>query len=1034
MKNSHTRFAKSLAVVAVSTAIAALIHLGVLLPWLGRPAPVIFIVLAVVASAAYGGLWSGLLATVIGVSIVASSVEWSEGARFASEAVRLGLLSIGCIVAALLADALHRAKARAETARREMAREAEKKEAAEQRLRASEARFRELVESFPDIMFVADERGGSQYANPRWSEFSGQDTRELASAHWAERVHPDDRDRVLAAWALAVNTGTTFEEKCRLGGSGGEHRWFLVRARPVDRGPDHPPQWFGVATEIDAQMRAEAALRDRDEQLRLALESTGLGVYEFEFWTRRIVWSERCRTICGFGDSEPLSFRKIRMALHPADRRGVLRAFFNACDPHGTGEFALDMRVLRPTGELRWVAARGCVFFVSTADGDRALRCIGTLLDVTERHAKEEQLRRSEERLELAQEAAGVGMWDYDFAGNVLQWSSTHHALFGSTADASANMFDMFWSAVDPADRRRLRRDLRRARLRAGTMEAEYRIRRPDGEVRWIASRGRVEADAKGRPVRFIGISTDVTQAQNAKARLARSEELFRLAAEAVDGIIYEHDIEHGTVRRTRGLFELLGYDPDRVPPTASWWQSIMQPDDLARVSAQHERDEATGAIRMECEYRVRHKLGHWVTLLDRSFLIRDPSGRIVRIVGCAEDITELRRVERSLRETDRRKDEFLAVLAHELRNPLAPMRNALQMLTEAPGRPDLAVYAREVLDRQLAQMVRLIDDLLDVARITAGKLALQRSNVPLKQLVESAVETVLPLVKERQHELTVSVPDAHVEVYCDATRISQVLSNLLNNAAKYTPVGGKVSLKATVDVDEVAFEIRDNGVGIAPETLDAMFDMFAQGAAAPSAGHAGLGVGLPLARSLVALHDGHVAAHSDGPGRGTTITVRLPRPSHASASSRQRASPAPSTGLAARKVLVVDDNRDAADTLAALLQLSGHEVRVCHDGVQALEAAEAFRPEVALLDIGMPRLDGHEVARRLRAQPWGRHLRIVALSGFGQVNDRQRSLEAGCDDHLTKPVSDHDLRQALSAAAPAANALSPSIANAPAR
>jgi PAS domain S-box-containing protein len=1012
---SWPQLVRSVAVLVVSTAIAALIHLGVLLPWLGRPAPVIFIVLAVVASAAQGGLWFGLLATAIGVSVVGSGVSWAESASVPGEIARLALLSVGCVVAAFLADALHRSAARAEAARRALARESGMKELAERRLMASEARFRELVESFPDIMFVADIHGSSLYANQRWAEYSGQDRAQLASTHWAERLHPDDRDRVLGAWALAVNTGTHFEARCRLSGSGGEYRWFLVRARPVDRGPGNEPQWFGVATEIEAQIRAEAALRDRDEQLRLALESTGLGVYEFELWTRRVIWSERCRAICGFGESELLGVRRIRASIHPQDRRGAVRAFRNACDPHGTGEFAVDLRVVRPTGEVRWVAARGCVFFVSTADGDRAIRCIGTMLDITERRAKEEQLRRSEERLELAQEAAAVGMWDYDFADNVLQWSPTHHALFGSRRDAAANMLRFFWDAVVPADRRRLRLELLRASRVRGPVEAEYRIRRADGDERWIASRGRVEHGMEGRPVRFIGISTDITQAQQAKARLARSEELFRLAAEAVDGIIYEHDLERDSVLRTRGLFELLGYEPDTVPATAGWWQSIMHPDDRIRVSREHARDAKAGALKMEREYRARHKLGHWVTLLDRSVVIRDGSGRIARIIGCAEDITELRRVERSLREADRRKDEFLAVLAHELRNPLAPMRSALQIMEHTAERPDLSVYARQVLDRQLSQMVRLIDDLLDVARITAGKLALQYGHVPLQSLVESAVETVGPLIRERQHTLTISVPEAPVDVHCDAARISQVLSNLLNNAAKYTPIGGRISLRASVEVDEIGFEVRDNGIGIPPEMLESMFEMFSQGLAKPSAGHSGLGVGLPLARSLVALHDGRMEAHSEGAGRGTTVSVRLPRSVTTRPATVRRANAeAPSPARARRKVLVVDDNRDAAETLTALLTLAGHEVTVCHDGVQALEAAEATRPEVALLDIGMPRLDGHEVARRLRAQPWGRRMRIVALSGFGQVDDRQRSLDAGCDDHLIKPVSEQQLRQVL--------------------
>jgi PAS domain S-box-containing protein len=648
------------------------------------------------------------------------------------------------------------------------------------------------------------------------------------------------------------------------------------------------------------------------------------------------------------------------------------------------------------------------------------------MLDFTERRASEELLRRSEQRLELAQEAAAVGMWDFDFGGCVLQWSNTHHSLFGSQAATGDNMLDDFWRAVHAADRRRLRRELRDAVRRTSAIEVEYRIRRGDGSERWIASRGRVERDAEGQPRRFIGISTDITQAQHYQARLARSEELFRLAAEAVDGIIYEYDLEQGTVLRTRGMAELLGYQPELVPPTMQWWDDIVHPDDRTRVREQYGRAEASGAVRTESEYRVRHSLGYWVTLLDRAFLVRNDQGKVVRVVGCAEDITELRRVERSLREADRRKDEFLAILAHELRNPLAPMRNALQLLEASAAQPETSRYARSVLDRQLTQMVRLIDDLLDVARITSGKLALRRSTVLLSSLAQSAVETARPLIRERHHELRVHLPQSPVEVNCDEARISQVLSNLLNNAARYTPIGGLVELTAEADESEIVFEVRDNGVGIAPDALDSIFEMFAQGGVTPAAGHSGLGVGLPLSRSLIALHDGRLEAASAGHGHGTVFTVRLPRGAQQILSMPSHASLHTIDAVRSRKILVVDDNRDAADSLGELMRIAGHEARVCHDGLHALAMADAFRPDVVLLDIGMPRIDGHEVARRLRSQPWGRHMQIVALSGFGRPDDRQRSIDAGCDEHLTKPVSDGDLRRAISGPPPKSPAVTP--------
>jgi PAS domain S-box-containing protein len=876
-----------LAVVGVCTAIAALVYLHVLTPVFGRPVPVVLIVVAVMASAAYGGLRAGLFATALGVAFVAWTIDWAAPDR-ATDAARLLLLAVGSVIAAAVAAALLRARRRAEAAYATLAEASAARRVVEERLAASEARLRELVEAFPEIMFVADGSGRARYANPRWAEYVGT---AADTAHWAERVHPEDRERVTAAWTLAVNTEAPFELRCRLADAAGASRWFLVRARPMRAASGDAVQWFGVATDVDAQMRAEAALRDREEQLRLALESTGLGVFEFEFWTRRIVWSERCRTICGFARDEAITARRIVETIHPDDRRRALRALARARAARGGGEFALELRLVTAAGHVRWVAARGCVFFVATADGERPLRCVGTLLDYSERQRVETRLRSSEER--------------------------------------------------------------------------------------------------------------------------------FRLAVEAVDGIIYDWDVATGEVLRTRGLSELLGYDPAEVPADPDWWSSIMHPDDYARVAMDHAAREAAGATRSVAEYRVRHRQGHWVTLLDRAYIARDASGRATRVVGCSQDITELRRVEAELRAADRRKDEFLAVLAHELRNPLAPMRAAVQLLG-GPQEAQRTAWARAVLERQLAQMVRLIDDLLDVARITAGKLALQWSRVRLQSLVDGAVETAAPLLRERGHALAVDVRNGDAEIDCDAARVSQVLANLLNNAAKYTPAGGHLAIEARLEDGNALFRVADDGVGIAPGALGRLFDLFAQGGQAPGAGASGLGVGLPLARALIAMHDGQIDVASPGPGRGTTVTVRLPLRTLLPHESPAAAPHVPSER---RRVLVVDDNRDAADTLTELLRAHGHDATPCYDGAQALAAADALRPEVVLLDIGMPRLDGHEVARRLRAQPWGRALRIVALSGFGQAEDRRRSLEAGCDEHLIKPVADADLQRALGAAASASAA-----------
>jgi PAS domain S-box-containing protein len=873
--------------------------------------------------------------------------------------------------------------------------------------------FVEFAASLPDILFVADERGAGSYFNQRWYEYTGlAETQFKANPHLNAAVHPEDRQRVLDAWNVAIASGTSFESRYRLRAADGRHRWFIVRARPVVQ-EGGVPCWFGVATDIDSQMRVEAALRDREEQLRLALESTGLGIFEIEFWTRRMIWSDRCRSIWGLAPDAVLTFAAVRRAIHPQDRAHVIAGINRSRDPRGTGEFAFEARVFGSNGHERMVAARGRSFFTPTADGERAVRCIGTMLDITERRAAQERLLRSEQRLELAQEAADVGMWDYDLPSNTLRWSRTLYRMYGRLPGAEPeNTLQLFRDSIVAEDRERLSKEIDEA-LRCGThYTAEYRIRRGDDQIRWIASRGRVERDAEGRAGRFIGVSLDITEAKAAQQRLAQSEELFRLAAEAVNGIIYDLDPASGRVRRTRGLFEVAGYETAQVPATHQWWVGLMHPDDRATAQQALARGLQTGAMRLEIEYRVRHCQGHWVHVMDRCYLVHDDAGRTVRIIGCAQDVTQLRAAERSLRETDRRKDEFLAVLAHELRNPLAPIRSALAIIRRSPpGAEAVVSQARDMMDRQVAHMVRLIDDLLDVGRITSGKLALRREIASLKTVVDTALDIARPLLESAGHQLSVMLPEPHPVLYCDVDRLSQVLGNLLTNAVKYTPPGGRVQLRAETEGQTVVVRVSDNGIGIAPDSIATVFDMFSQIGRPPGDRHAGLGVGLPLARALTALHGGSLEAFSAGPGLGTEMVVRVPiglnvLMKETPLNSSHEAAP----GIVRKRVLVVDDNEDAADSLAALLQLSGHEVVVAYDGQQALEVAEQERPDVVLLDVSMPRMDGHEAARRLRSTDWGKSMYIVALSGFGQEHDRARSLAAGCNAHLIKPVAPADL------------------------
>jgi signal transduction histidine kinase/DNA-binding response OmpR family regulator len=371
----------------------------------------------------------------------------------------------------------------------------------------------------------------------------------------------------------------------------------------------------------------------------------------------------------------------------------------------------------------------------------------------------------------------------------------------------------------------------------------------------------------------------------------------------------------------------------------------------------------------------------------------------------------------RDIQDNDRRKNEFLAMLAHELRNPLAPVWSAVEVLRlKGTADPELN-WARDVIDRQVRHLVRLVDDLLDVSRITRGKIKLYPEVLDVAGVVASAVETSRPLVEAHAHLLAVSLPEGPLRVHADPARLTQVLTNLLNNAAKYTPDGGQIWLSAAPDGGEAVFRVRDTGAGIPRDMLSKVFDLFTQVDRSLDRSEGGLGIGLTLVRRLVELHGGRVAAFSEGPGRGSEFVVRLPLLSSESGPSTVAgggAAPGADSIKAPCRVLVVDDNTSAADGLAVLLRLSGHEVQLAHDGETALEAAGTFRPDVILLDIGLPGVDGYEVARRLRAQPASREVMLVAISGYGQDDDLERSRQAGFDHHFIKPVDFSTLRVVL--------------------
>lgn len=414
-------------------------------------------------------------------------------------------------------------------------------------------------------------------------------------------------------------------------------------------------------------------------------------------------------------------------------------------------------------------------------------------------------------------------------------------------------------------------------------------------------------------------------------------------------------------------------------------------------------------------EFEDYRKDGSRIWIDSRVTRVTDASGRMIGMLGLSHDITERKLAEEALKEADRRKDDFIALLAHELRNPLAPIRNGLQVMRLAAGNTDVIAQARTMMDRQLSHMVRLIDDLLDVSRISRNKMELRRSRVLLADVVSNAVEIARPAIETAGHILSVSLPPQPIFLEADLTRLAQVFGNLLTNSAKYTENRGHIWLNAQCDDESVAVCVRDTGIGIPAESLTSIFDMFSQVDRSIERATGGLGIGLALVKGLVEMHSGTVTAASEGAGKGSEFTVTLPILKSLSPTPDFTATVDGNSGPGMkRRIFVVDDNVDSATSMAMMLKLLGDEVLTFHDGQEAVKAAEQYRPDVILMDVGMPRLNGLDATRQIRAQSWGNRMIIIALTGWGQTSDRVQSKEAGCDGHLVKPVSLSDLEQVL--------------------
>jgi PAS domain S-box-containing protein len=492
--------------------------------------------------------------------------------------------------------------------------------------------------------------------------------------------------------------------------------------------------------------------------------------------------------------------------------------------------------------------------------------------------------------------------------------------------------------------------------------------------------------------------------------KLREAEEQFRAMADNIPQLSWMATPDGSLFWFNRRWYEYTGRTFEEM--RGDGWKSVVRPEDLDRATQSFARSVASGEP-WEDTFALRRHDGELRWHLSRAMPIKNESGVVLRWFGSNTDVTEQRKMAADLAEADRRKNEFLATLAHELRNPLAPIRTGLQVLEQSGGHGVDAVQARTMMDRQLGQMVRLVDDLMDVSRITSGKIELRKEPVQLAAAVNSAIETTLPLIEQMGHELSVTLPEQPIAVNADLTRLAQVFMNLLNNAAKYSERGGRIELIAKRQAGDVVVSVKDNGIGIDADHLPTIFEMFSQVDRSLEKAQGGLGIGLTLVKRLVEMHGGTVDAYSDGLDRGSEFIVRLPILGDAVAA--ENGPPKRKDSLrSSLRILIVDDNQDGADLLAMMLESMGNETRVAYDGEEAVSATREFRPDVVLLDLGLPKLNGYDACRLIRAQDGGKDLLLIAQTGWGQSEDRQRTREAGFDHHLVKPLDPHVLQKLL--------------------
>jgi PAS domain S-box-containing protein len=636
-----------------------------------------------------------------------------------------------------------------------------------------------------------------------------------------------------------------------------------------------------------------------------------------------------------------------------------------------------------------------------------ATHLIGIVHDVTERKRLEESLRESEERLRLAMSSGTIGVWDWDLRSGRLTVSPEVGRIYGVDV-TNLRSYEDFAARVHPDDLVAAESERNAAIHNHQPFDTEFRIVLPSGEIRWVAVRGQGYYGENGRVVRVVGNNIDITERIRAKEALQEREQRLRLALDASGAGSWMRDARTGRVDWDDRFRKLYGFTAEESGSFEAWLDRVHEEDRRQVLELWNQIVNTKMHDTFDSTFRIVRPDGtvSWIQSLGQ--VHRDADGQVMGLTGIELDITDRKRAEDELRQADRRKNEFLAVLAHELRNPLAALSIGLQLARRKSEAQPTLNHNLDMMDRQLTQVMRLVDDLLDVGRISTGKIRLKLQRLTLPHVLANGMEETRAAIESRQHEVLVQIQPGQHRVRGDSARLTQVIANLIENAAKYTEPGGQIRLSLSHEDGAEVVRVEDNGIGIPAGELTHVFDLFSQVRILQGKSAEGLGIGLAIVRTLVELHGGTVDAASSGLGRGSTFTVRLPALEEGISTTVPEVLPQGRLkgSQSRRRVLIVDDNENLAAALAEFLGLEGHQTWIAHDGLQAIEIVKATELDVVLMDLGMPGLDGIETAKRIRTLPGCQRLRMAALTGWGQASDRARTREAGLDWHLVKPIN----------------------------